>query len=650
MINKTTIDKVLDSAQIVDVVSDFVALKRRGANYIACCPFHHEKTPSFSVSPSKGIYKCFGCGKAGNSINFVMEHEQLSYVDAVKYLGKKYGIDVVDKEETQKDVENRLRHESLLAVSEFARDFFVTTLWNSQRGMAIGHSYFKERGFSDEIIKKFQLGWAPEGRSNFSEAARRAGYKVEFIGATGLSIIKEETGELVDRFYERVMFPVHSVSGRVIAFGGRTLRTDKGIAKYINSPETEIYIKSKSLYGIFFAKSAISKFQKCYLVEGYTDVISLHQAGIENVVASSGTSLTTDQIRLIKRFAPQVTVLYDGDSAGIKASIRGIDMLLEEGLQVKVVLFPDGEDPDSYSRKHSPDKVKEFLESSEEDFIAFKTKLLSSEAQKDPIKRAQLISEVVASIAVIPDAISRSVYIEECRQRLNIAESILAQEVRKLRKKRQYGVYSNEQERETIVPEYFPDLNTGDELPSFVTNTYCESAEKELLYYLIKFGESPLYSKGSDETSTITVSQFILAELQNDDLELQNLIYKEIFDEYYQLRGKGNDEIQRHFMNHQKQEVVKIILDLLHNRYNLTVKHFVDALTPEENVLYITVPKTILLYKAKITALAYQNLTMDLAKAQENNDEAQMMNIMKQLQILNHIRNSFSKELQRLTF
>ena len=650
MINKTTIDKVLDSAQIVDVVSDFVALKRRGANYIACCPFHHEKTPSFSVSPSKGIYKCFGCGKAGNSINFVMEHEQLSYVDAVKYLGKKYGIDVVDKEETQKDVENRLRHESLLAVSEFALDFFVTTLWNSQRGMAIGHSYFKERGFSDEIIKKFQLGWAPEGRSNFSEAARRAGYKVEFIGATGLSIIKEETGELVDRFYERVMFPVHSVSGRVIAFGGRTLRTDKGIAKYINSPETEIYIKSKSLYGIFFAKSAISKFQKCYLVEGYTDVISLHQAGIENVVASSGTSLTTDQIRLIKRFAPQVTVLYDGDSAGIKASIRGIDMLLEEGLQVKVVLFPDGEDPDSYSRKHSPDKVKEFLESSEEDFIAFKTKLLSSEAQKDPIKRAQLISEVVASIAVIPDAISRSVYIEECSQRLNIAESILAQEVRKLRKKRQYGVYSNEQERETIVPEYFPDLNTGDELPSFVTNTYCESAEKELLYYLIKFGESPLYSKGSDETSTITVSQFILAELQNDDLELQNLIYKEIFDEYYQLRGKGNDEIQRHFMNHQKQEVVKIILDLLHNRYNLTVKHFVDALTPEENVLYITVPKTILLYKAKITALAYQNLTMDLAKAQENNDEAQMMNIMKQLQILNHIRNSFSKELQRLTF
>jgi len=650
MINKTTIDKVLDSAQIVDVVSDFVALKRRGANYIACCPFHHEKTPSFSVSPSKGIYKCFGCGKAGNSINFVMEHEQLSYVDAVKYLGKKYGIEVVDKEETQKDVENRLRHESLLAVSEFARDFFVTTLWNSQRGMAIGHSYFKERGFSDEIIKKFQLGWAPEGRSNFSEAARRAGYKVEFIGATGLSIIKEETGELVDRFYERVMFPVHSVSGRVIAFGGRTLRTDKGIAKYINSPETEIYIKSKSLYGIFFAKSAISKFQKCYLVEGYTDVISLHQAGIENVVASSGTSLTTDQIRLIKRFAPQVTVLYDGDSAGIKASIRGIDMLLEEGLQVKVVLFPDGEDPDSYSRKHSPDKVKEFLESSEEDFIAFKTKLLSSEAQKDPIKRAQLISEVVASIAVIPDAISRSVYIEECSQRLNIAESILAQEVQKLRKKRQYGVYSNEQEKETIVPEYFPDLNTGDELPSFVTNTYCESAEKELLYYLIKFGESSLYSKGSDETSTITVSQFILAELQNDDLELQNLIYKEIFDEYYQLRGKGNDEIQKHFMNHQKQEVVKIILDLLHNRYNLTVKHFVDALTPEENVLYITVPKTILLYKAKITALAYQNLTVDLAKAQEANDEEQMMNIMKQLQILNHIRNSFSKGLQRLTF
>lgn len=378
MISKNTIERILDAAQIVDVISDFVALKRRGANYTACCPFHNEKTPSFSVSPSKGIFKCFGCGKAGNAVNFVMEHEQLNYAEALKYLGKKYGIEVEEREESPEDIQNRLRSDSLLNVAEFARNFFVESLKKSQSGQAIALSYFKERGFSAETIEKFQLGWSPEGRSAFCDAAIKAGYKKEFITGTGLGIEREGSGELIDRFYERVMFPVHSVSGRVIAFGGRTLRTDKSVAKYINSPESEIYIKSKSLYGIYFAKSSITRFQKCYLVEGYTDVISLHQAGVENVVASSGTSLTQDQIRLIKRFTPEVTVLYDGDAAGIKASIRGIDMLLEEGLTVKVVLFPDGEDPDSYARKHGGEKLKRFLSDSEEDFISFKTSLLLS--------------------------------------------------------------------------------------------------------------------------------------------------------------------------------------------------------------------------------------------------------------------------------
>lgn len=651
MISKSTIDKVLDAAQIVDVISDFVALKRRGANYIACCPFHHEKTPSFSVSPSKGIFKCFGCGKAGNAVNFVMEHEQLSYVEAIKWLGKKYGIEVIEKEESREEVESRLRHESLMAVSEYARDFFAKTLWNSQRGVAVGLSYFKERGFSDEIIKKFQLGWAPEGRDTFSQDALHAGYKREFLTGTGLSVERESNSELVDRFYERAIFPVHSISGRVIAFGGRTLRTDKSLAKYINSPESEIYVKSRSLYGIFFAKSSISRNQKCYLVEGYTDVISMFQAGIENVVASSGTSLTTEQIRLIKRFAPQVTILYDGDAAGIKASLRGIDMILEEGLQVKIVLFPDGEDPDSFARKSGGDELKKYLEAHEEDFITFKTELLNKESQKDPVQRAKLISEVVGSIAVIPDAISRSVYIEECSQRLRIQEGILAQEVRKLRKKRQYGIYSGdgEADRQERQPDYFPDLNTGAELPSFVTNTYCESAEKELLYYLLKFGTYPLYSKGGDDGVSITVSQFILSELQNDDLELQNLVYKTIFDEYFLIRDKGQDEILKHFTNHKDSSVIGVILELLHHQHHLTVKHFRDSVTPEEHVLSINVPKSILLYKAKITALAYQNLCTDLEKAQQDGNNESMEEIMQQLKILNLIRNSFSKELNRLT-
>lgn len=651
MISKTIIDKVLDAAQIVDVISDFVALKRRGANYTACCPFHNEKTPSFSVSPSKGIFKCFGCGKAGNAVNFVMEHEQLTYVEAIRFLGKKYGIEIIEKEETPEDIQNRLKHESLLTVSEFARNFYANELWESQKGKAIGLSYFKERGFSDETIKKFQLGWAPDGRNTFSSAALKAGYKKEFIAATGLGIERENSDELIDRFYDRVMFPVHSVSGRVIAFGGRTLRNDKTVAKYINSPESEIYVKSRSLYGIYFAKSSITRTQKCFLVEGYTDVISLHQAGIENVVASSGTSLTVDQIRLIKRFTPQVTVLYDGDAAGIKASIRGIDMLLEEGLQVKVVLFPEGEDPDSYARKKGADLLAKFLEEAEEDFITFKTQLLSEDAKRDPVKRVQLINEVVGSIAVIPDAINRSVYIEECSRRLNISEAILAQEVRKLRKKRQYGVYSPDQPDSRVpgTPEYFPDLNTGEQLPSFVGNIYCEPAEKEILYYLIKFGKNALYSKTGEEELSITVAQFILNELQNDDLEIQNLIYKNIFDEYFLVKDADNEEIRKHFTNHQNPEIVNVVTNLLYNEHSLTVKQFRNSLTPEENVLTETVPKTILLFKAKITSAAMQNLNIELEKSQNAGDSESMEQYLKQLQILNNIRNSFSKELNRLT-
>jgi len=651
MISKTTIAKILDSAQIVDVVSDFVSLRRRGANYIACCPFHNEKTPSFSVSPSKGIYKCFGCGKAGNSVNFVMEHEHLSYVEALRFLGRKFGIEVEDREESEAEVQQRLRSESLLVVSEFARDFFTNALWTSQKGRAIGLSYFKERGFSEDTIKKFQLGWSPDGREgSMSAAALRAGYKKEFIVASGLGIERENTGELADRFYDRVMFPIHSLTGRIIAFGGRTLRTDKSVAKYINSPESDIYSKSRSLYGIFFAKSSIARLQKCYLVEGYTDVISLVQSGVENVVASSGTSLTSEQVRLIRRFAPQVTILYDSDAAGIKASLRGIDMLLEEGLQVKVVLFPDGEDPDSYARKNTPAQLKDYLDKSERDFIEFKIELLSADADKDPIKRRQLINEVVTSIAVIPDAITRAVYIEECSIKLRFEQNLLAREVNKLRKVRHPYASGGrfDDVRESVNPVQIPDLDTGDQLPQFVKNIYCEPAEKDLLYYLLKFGENPLYGKDDEIQSTITVSQFILAELQNDELEFQNLLYKNLFEEYYKVRELSQDEIQRHFTNHPDPGIVEVVTSILIQEHSLNIKQFVAALIPEEKVLSIVVPKAIMVYKAKITSIAYQELRDELVKTPSDNDERQT-ELMNQLKTLMSVRNMLSKELNRLT-
>ena len=667
MIDRSTVDRILDTARIEEVVSDFVSLKRRGANYIACCPFHHEKTPSFSVSPSKGIYKCFGCGKAGSVVSFVMEHEQMSYAEALKYLGRKYGIEVKEKEETQEDIQQRLHHESLLIVNDFAQKFYTEQLLKSDEGIAIGLSYFKERGFTDATIEKFLLGYAPNKRREFTHNAQRKGYKKEHLVEVGLTIERDGTGELLDRFYERVMFPIRSISGKVIAFGGRTLRKDKEVAKYINSPESEVYVKNKVLYGIYEAKQAIAREQKCYLVEGYTDVISFHQAGVENVVASSGTSLTTGQIQLIKRFTNKVTVLYDGDWAGIKASLRGIDMLLEEGLEIKVALFPDGEDPDSFARKHTREQLLEFLAENEEDFISFKQRLLQQELSKDPLQRAKLIGEVVNSIAVIPDAIVRAVYIEQSAAKLNIKEELLQQEVAKLRHKKQSeNFYQQKREQERLerlqgIQAAEGNTYTGKELqggkniPGFVVNTYCSEAEKEILYYLLKFGNLPIhvdeeFAYGIQQDEEQTVAQYILAQLQNDDLELQNLQYKEIFNEYYRLKEHEGDKVLRYFMNHPNGEVSKIVADLFIQPYTLTIQQFSKSLVPERNVLGRVVPKSILIYKAKVTAQAAMNLTEELGKAQKEKNMELQNELMGQLATLMQVRNFFAKELGRIIF
>ena len=547
MLDRRTIDQVMDAAEIVDVIGDFVSLRRRGANYIACCPFHNEKTPSFHVSPSKGIYKCFGCGKAGNVVTFLKDHEQMTFVEAIKYLGRKYGITVEDVEEDEEAVAERLRHESLLAVSEFAQKYYRDVLYNTEMGKSVGLSYFRDkRGFSDATIEKFGLGFSPNGHGGFraggesvlslAEAAANAGYKREYLIATGLCY-ERGAGVLTDKFYERVMFPIHSLSGRVIAFGGRTLLTDKSVAKYVNSPETEIYVKNQSVYGIFQAKAAIAKKQKCYLVEGYADVISMSQAGVENVVASSGTSLTPGQIRLIKRFTTNITVMYDGDAAGIKASIRGIDMLLEEGMTVKVVLFPDGQDPDDFARAHTLDEINSFLDENETDFIEFKYELLSDDIKKDPIKKAVLIREIIHTISIIPDPISRQVYTEQCSEKLGVKQELLSAEVAKARRKhleerekekmREKDRMARMAEREKAVAGVRPSQPVEDEsaggeiLPDFgdvpentlpggaeneapilpsgmtdgnrgISNEFLMPSERELMYYLLRYGEYEL--------------------------------------------------------------------------------------------------------------------------------------------------------------
>ena len=680
MIDHATIERILDTAQIVEVVSDFVSLKKRGTNYVACCPFHHEKTPSFSVSPSKGIFKCFGCGKAGSAVTFVMEHEQMSYVEALKYLGNKYGIEVKEKEESQEEAQQRLLHESLLIVNDFAKDFYAKRLWESEDGQAIGLSYFRERGFSDETIRKFGLGYSPDERRAFTHQAQKKGYKKEHLVAVGLTIEREESGELFDRFYDRVMFPWRSISGKVIAFGGRTLRSDKNIAKYINSPESEAFVKNKSLYGIYEAKSAIVREQKCYLVEGYTDVISFHQAGIENVVASGGTSLTSGQIGLIKRFSNKITVLYDGDYAGIKASLRGIDMLLAEGMEVKVALFPDGEDPDSFAKKHTADEVREFLNDHEEDFIAFKYRILSSDIEKDPLQRARLIGEIVNSIAVIPDAIVRNVYVEETSSRLNIGQELLQQEINKVRNKKQEEEFKANQRRERLqqldamqqtdaaASGYGSNgtggynagtggYNAGNRavLPGFIVNTYCEEAEKEILYYLIKFGHFPIHIEeeflyGAPDSGQQSVAQYIFSQLGNDDLELQNLVYKNIFDEYFNLKVADGEKIFKHFINHPDSAVAKTVIDLMAQPYTITIAQFNKSLIPEQNILGRVVPKAILIYKAKVMAQASLNLAEELKKAQAEGNDRLQQELIQQLNTLMQVRNAFAKELKRITF
>ncbi len=580
MIPKETVDRIFDTARIDEVVGEFVSLKKRGSNMIGLCPFHNEKTPSFNVSPARGIYKCFGCGKGGNSVNFVMEHEHITYPEALKWLAKKYNIEIEEEEQSTEQQARDNERESLFLVSAFAQKHYTKNLHETEEGKAIGLSYFKERGFRADIIEKFQLGYSPDTWRDLTDAAIAAGYKLEYLVKAGLTIQNEEDKEkYFDRFKGRIIFPVHNPSGRVIAFGGRTLKTDKKIAKYINSPETEIYHKSNVLYGLYFAKKQIIAEDVCYLVEGYTDVTSMHQAGIENVVASSGTSLTVEQIRLIRRYTNNITILYDGDPAGIKASFRGIDLILEEGMNVRVLLFPDNDDPDSYSKKVSSEALKEFIRENTKDFIRFKTELLSIEVGNDPIKKAGLIRDIVESIAKIPDAITRSVYVKECSRILDIDEQTLLNELNKHRRQKSESKKKSEPSENITIKkpenELFEDKNRE------IQFLYYEPAfkrgipqEREIIRLLLMYGNEEVLMEGHDEDGKSTeimtrVSDIILQELDVDNIHFNHIVYERFLQTYRDKYNVGKVPTADFFIRSEDADISMIATDIIFSPFTV---------------------------------------------------------------------------------
>ena len=559
MIPKDTVDKIIETSRIEEVVGDFVSLKRRGTSMIGLCPFHNEKTPSFHVSVGKGIFKCFGCGKGGDSVRFIMEHEKATYPEALRYLANKYSIEIAEVENTPEEQAVNDRRESLYIVSAWAAKFFQQQMLETDEGRSIGLSYFKERGFRDDIIKKFELGYSPDVWDVLTQNALTDGYNIQFLEETGLTIRKENE-KFYDRFRGRVMFPIHSFTGRVIGFGGRTLKSDKAVPKYVNSPESDIYHKSNVLYGLFFAKKSMRDEDNCYLVEGYADVLSVHQAGIENVVASSGTSLTIEQIRMIGRFTKNITILYDGDDAGIKASLRGLDMILEEGLNVKIVLFPDGDDPDSFVQKFGSAAFKSHIEGNKKDFILFKTSILLKDAGNDPIKRAGIIREVVESIAKIPGGIKASVFVRECSSLLQIEERILISELNKIRlgKIKKDNNFNAPQVQPENVPE--PDMPE----PAGISDTD-EAQEKEIVRLLLNYGHELVHW---DDITDTYIAPYIISNLA--DVTFEHPLCIRIIEEYKKQLENGKLPSEQDFIKNSDHQIADLAIAMVSSPYILS--------------------------------------------------------------------------------
>lgn len=694
MIPQETVQKILDTARVEEVIGDFVTLRRRGADLWACCPFHGEKTPSFHVIPAKGQYYCFGCHKGGSAVGFVMDYEHLSYVEALRYLARKYNIEIVEKEETAEDIANRQRNESLLLVSEYAGKFFKEQL-HTDEGRSVGLEYFHSRGLEDATIEKYGLGWAPSSRHALTDAAKAAGYKDEYLLETGLCAAYDSDNRLHDRFYDRVVFPIHSMSGRVIAFGARTLKSKeegKPYAKYVNSKESDIYVKNKSLYGIWFAKNEMARKDKCYLVEGYLDVLSMHQLGITNVVASSGTALTEGQIGLIKRFTQNVTIMYDGDSAGIHAALRGIDMFLREGMNVKVVLIPDGDDPDSYSRKHSLAEVEEFLAAAEMDFVDFKSSLLLKDTARDPLKRAEVINDIADTIADIPDAVKRSVYVDFLSDKFEIRRDILDERIGATRSKRlieQKKAADRDRERlrnqtsrsgasagsATILPGNGYATGSGNGsiagtfgvsgsstdglayggapvaepveatrqstgLDALIDNRIMATAERDLLNFILTYGTTKLefqsdsaFYSGSDEDA-LTVFDFIGQALEGDNSQFANSVFRKVYEAYSKdyYEGYSQDEIVKRLMDGEDRDMAYVAAQLsTDERYDLSVKNLRQSMMSKGSWLTIYVPKAILVYQQSRLEDKENELKERLGEAQATSDDDRVLEIMQEM-------------------
>ena len=694
MIPQETVQKILDTARVEEVIGDFVTLRRRGADLWACCPFHGEKTPSFHVIPAKGQYYCFGCHKGGSAVGFIMDYEHLSYVEALRYLARKYNIEIVEKEETAEDIANRQRNESLLLVSEYAGKFFKEQL-HTDEGRSVGLEYFHSRGLEDATIEKYGLGWAPSSRHALTDAANAAGYKDEYLLETGLCAAYDSDNRLHDRFYDRVVFPIHSMSGRVIAFGARTLKSKeegKPYAKYVNSKESDIYVKNKSLYGIWFAKNEMARKDKCYLVEGYLDVLSMHQLGITNVVASSGTALTEGQIGLIKRFTQNVTIMYDGDSAGIHAALRGIDMFLREGMNVKVVLIPDGDDPDSYSRKHSLAEVEEFLAAAEMDFVDFKSSLLLKDTARDPLKRAEVINDIADTIADIPDAVKRSVYVDFLSDKFEIRRDILDERIGATRSKRlieQKKAADRDRERlrnqtsrsgasagsATILPGNGYATGSGNGsiagtfgvsgsstdglayggapvaepveatrqstgLDALIDNRIMATAERDLLNFILTYGTTKLefqsdsaFYSGSDEDA-LTVFDFIGQALEGDNSQFANSVFRKVYEAYSKdyYEGYSQDEIVKRLMDGEDRDMAYVAAQLsTDERYDLSVKNLRQSMMSKGSWLTIYVPKAILVYQQSRLEDKENELKERLGEAQAASDDDRVIEIMQEM-------------------
>lgn len=655
MIDRETVDRIYAAANIVDIIGDYVTLKRKGVNYQACCPFHNEKTPSFVVSPSKGVYKCFGCGKGGNAVTFLMEHENITYPEALKMVAKRYGIEVREKELSEEEIRRNDDRESMFVLNGWAAEYFANYLHRETEGQSVGLAYFRQaRGLTDATIRKFGLGFCPAKGDRMSKDALAVGYKKEFLLSTGLSLARERDGSLYDRFRDRVIFPVHNISGRVVAFGGRTLRTDKTVAKYQNSPESEIYSKKRELYGLYFAKRAIQQQDFAIMVEGYLDVISMHQAGIENVVASSGTSLTTEQIRLLGRFTKNITVIYDGDSAGIHASLRGIDMILKEGMNVRVVLLPEPEDPDSFARSHTASEVQAYIRDHERDFLEFKANLLLQDAEGDPIRKAALIGDMVQSIAQIPDPIQRSVYVKECARIMDIDENILISEVARKRLTTSGDREADEflrrqaaqRQREAAQPEveYVRKVEAGSGF---------EALEREIVKYLLKYGHCSFDFKEGRTMVACNVAEVVFDELGRDNIVFRNPVYAKIMETYrgqWERLGTGTEVPAHCFLNHIDPEVCNASVDILTSDDNYVPSQLWRRkeihVESDAEMLAVGVPKAVTLYKSKVVEEMIKELQAKLGD--ESLPEEEQVALLQRLSGLNKVKVSIARRLQRL--